>query len=180
MTRIIVHGTNLMPFVDLVGNGRLGIPDGSESGRVYCSQRACRACFPSVCHWEMSHLVRLPASLASIESFISEATIDANSGLIGTATWLSSTNAASIGSRGSDFLRQVVTWVEEEDIHDDLLRLLGCFAIASSLPSCLAEIAVSTEMAVFPPRRWMPRLIFLTRHSGPISLRDDQATVLFL
>ena len=30
-----MHGTNLMPFVDLVGNGRLGIPDGSERAVVF-------------------------------------------------------------------------------------------------------------------------------------------------
>ena len=35
MTPIIVHGTSLMPFVDLVGNGRLCIPDGSERAVMF-------------------------------------------------------------------------------------------------------------------------------------------------
>lgn len=35
MTRIIVHGTSLMSFVDLVSNGRLGIPDGSERAVMF-------------------------------------------------------------------------------------------------------------------------------------------------
>ena len=35
MTRIIVHGTSLMPFVDLVSNGCLGIPDGSERAVMF-------------------------------------------------------------------------------------------------------------------------------------------------
>ena len=122
-----------------------------------------RACFPSECHLEMSHFVRLPARFASIEFFISEATVDADSGLIGTATWLSSTNAPVHRVSGIRFLRQMVTWVEEEDIHDDLLRLLGCCNRFQPSELFSRDRRIHGDGGV-SPRRWMPRLIFLTRH----------------